>query len=426
ISTALPSISSDLGISDSLGQWLVSGYSLAMAIMVPVTSFAIKRIPTRKLFLSIIALFTLGLVIDVLAVDFTMLLVGRILQAAANGILIAAAQIVLMAIYPREVHGKVMGWYGITLTAAPIVSPTIAGILIDVSGWRSVFVLPLVVMVVSLVATALTFENVLETEKLKFDPLSFILCAIAFGGLTYGISNAVVNPTGIEFIVPTVLGVVGLALFCKRQSTMEKPFLHVGLFRNRQYCLSMVQCILLYMAIMSTSVLCPVCFQQTLGYSATESGLILIPGTLLVAVLSPVMGTLYDRYGIRTMSVVLCFMMFLSNFPMLFVDCDTSIWVLVGLGVLKGIGGSIMMPITTWCVNSVPSKYRADATSLNNAFRTLGGALGVAVFVALMDSRAADLGAIGAMGETFMLVSFLSLAMVVLTLFAKENFRNKD
>ncbi|MCQ2079999.1 MAG: MFS transporter [archaeon] len=228
LSTALPGILVDFDISASTGQWLTSAYSLAMAVMVPVTSFMVKRVPTRRLFILVIGVFTLGLVIDVLAVDFYTLLLGRLLQAGANGVLIAAAQIILLTIYPREVHGKVMGWYGITLTAAPIISPTLAGILIDAFDWRMVFILPLAIMLVSLVCTLLTFEDILDTERLRFDTMSFVLCAFAFGGLTFGVGNVMTEGVvSVLFIVPVLVGAVALALFTRRQLSLEVPFLQI-------------------------------------------------------------------------------------------------------------------------------------------------------------------------------------------------------
>ncbi|MCQ2079971.1 MAG: MFS transporter [archaeon] len=201
--------------------------------------------------------------------------------------------------------------------------------------------------------------------------------------------------------------------------------MQMRLFRSRQFCLSMVCCMLLYIIVMSTSVLGPMCFQMGLGYSAAESGFIMVPGTLLVAVLSPVFGGLYDRHDMRWMVVILSLVMFLSNFLMFYIDHDTPYLWLVFLGVLRGIGGAIMMPFTAWAVNSVEPRYKSDATSLNNAFRTLASAAGLAVFVGVFDSVAIGSTYLDGACQAFLLISLMSIIMLVLGLFSRKNTAEK-
>lgn len=134
LTTALPPIVRDFHISVTTGQWLTSGFSLAMGIMMPLTAFLITRFPTRRLYLTAIIVFIAGLAMCVIAPNFLFMMTGRVLQACGNGILSSMAQVILLTIYPAEQQGTIMGWYGLSVGAAPVVAPTLAGILVDSMG----------------------------------------------------------------------------------------------------------------------------------------------------------------------------------------------------------------------------------------------------------------------------------------------------
>ena len=187
LTTALPPIIKAFDISVTTGQWLTSGYSLAMGTMMPLTAFLITRFPTRKLYLSAIGCFILGLLFCAAAPNFQFMMFGRILQACGNGVLTSMAQVILLTIYPVEKKGSIMGWYGLSVGAAPVIAPTIAGLLVDSVGWRMIFCIAIFIMLISLVFAVFVFDNVLENVITRFDLLSFILSAFAFGGITLGI-----------------------------------------------------------------------------------------------------------------------------------------------------------------------------------------------------------------------------------------------
>ena len=124
LTTALPPIMEDFGITIATGQWLTSGYSLAMGVVMPLTAFLITRFPTRRLYLSGIGMFIIGLLFSIFSGNFAVMMIGRVLQACGNGVLMSAAQVVILSVYPAEKKGTMMGTYGLATTAAPIVAPT--------------------------------------------------------------------------------------------------------------------------------------------------------------------------------------------------------------------------------------------------------------------------------------------------------------
>ena len=209
MTTALPNVVEYFGISTSVGQWITSGYSLAMGVVMPLTAFLITRFPTKKLYLTGIGSFILGLLISIFAGNFGIMMVGRVLQACGNGVLMSAAQVVILTVYPIEKRGTMMGTYGLATTAAPIIAPTIAGLMIDAFGWKSIFYVVLVIMAFSFILSALVFEDVLELQDKKFDFISFVESIITFGGITLGIGNLTsFGLISIEGGLPLAAGIV--------------------------------------------------------------------------------------------------------------------------------------------------------------------------------------------------------------------------
>ena len=180
MTTALPNVVEYFGISTSIGQWITSGYSLAMGMIMPLTAFLITKFPTKKLYLTGIAAFIIGLLISIFAGNFGLMMAGRVIQACGNGILMTAAQVIILTVYPVEKKGTMMGTYGLATTAAPVVAPTIAGLMIDAFGWKSIFWVALVIMAVSFVISRIVFDDVLELQDKKIDVISFVESSVAF------------------------------------------------------------------------------------------------------------------------------------------------------------------------------------------------------------------------------------------------------
>lgn len=394
LTTALPPIVKDLHISITMGQWLTSGYSLAMAIMMPLTAFLINRFPTKKLYCSAIVIFLAGLLICCVAPTFPVMMIGRIVQAAGNGMLTSMAQVIILSIFPSEKKGSAMGWYGLSIGAAPVVAPTIAGIMVDQVGWRMIFAAVAVIMLVALAYAIAVLGNVLDNEAVKFDIISFVFSAIAFGGVTLGIGNiGSYGLTGLRTCIPLLLGIAGSILFVYRQLHLEEPFLDVRILSNRDYAISVIGSMLLYFIMMGSSILMPLYVQQVKGLSATISGLVALPGSLSMAIISPFAGRLFDKLGIKILLFSGSVCLIVSNLGMYFITMDTGVWVAAVFNVIRCIAiGCLMMPLVTWGAGSIDAKKTSHATALLTSLRTISGAIGSAVFVAVMTVAATHKG----------------------------------
>ncbi len=231
----------------------------------PLTAFLIRRLPTKRLYLGGIFTFIAGLIISLLSNSFPVMMTGRVFQACGNGILIAIAQVVILSIYPEEKKGTIMGWYGLASGAAPVIAPTLAGVLVDLINWRAIFGLALAVMLISFLIACLVFEDVLETENKKFDFISFLLSVFAFGGVTLGVGN--ITTYGIASpgtLLPLCLGLITSVIFSWRQFSIQEPFLDLAILKNPSYRLSVIGSMLLYFIMMGSSVIMPLYVQSVM------------------------------------------------------------------------------------------------------------------------------------------------------------------
>ena len=386
MTTALPPISKDLSISVATGQWMTSGYSLAMGIIMPLTAFLIRRLRTKRLYLSGIVIFMLGLVVSLFSNNFLTMMGGRILQACGNGILMAIAQVVLLSIYPEEKRGTIMGWYGLSTSAAPVIAPTLAGILVDMINWRAIFGLALVVMLISFFIACFVFDDVLETCQKKFDTISFLLSIFAFGGVTLGIGNiSAYGFFSVNVMAPLGIGVVTSIMFSFRQFQIQEPFLDLGILKNRTYTISVIGSMTLYFIMMGSSVIMPLYVQSVMGYSATISGLVTLPGSLAMAIVSPFAGKTFDKIGMKTLFVAGATFLIISNLGMCLITMHTPLYIAAIYNMVRCIAiGCLMMPLITWGTSHVDPWLVADATALLISLRTIAGAIGSAVFVGIM------------------------------------------
>ncbi|MGN1032127.1 MAG: MDR family MFS transporter [Intestinibacter sp.] len=435
LSTALPQMVSDLHISVSTGQWITSGYSLAMGIIMPLTAFLITRFPTKKLYLASMMCFILGLLICAVSPNFELMMVGRILQACGNGMLTSMAQVILLTIYPQEKCGSIMGWYGLSVSAAPVIAPTIAGFLIDTVGWRMIFYISIFIMSIAFIFALNVFKDVLNTNKNKFDICSFIISIFAFGGITLGIGNlGSFNFISLQILAPLIIGVIASVLFAYRQLHLEQPFLDIRILKDKNYALSVIGSMLLYFVMMGSSIILPIYVQTIMGRSAITSALVSLPGSLAMTIVSPFAGKIYDKFGMKKLFIAGSAFMLISNIGMIFITMNTSIWLASVYNVIRCVSiGCLMMPLVTWGITNINSSLTAHGTALLTSFRTISGAIGSAVFVGIMTlvgnssiNKYGENAQIHGLNITFLAMSIFTLLLLFIAVFLVKSNKNID
>ena len=306
LNVALPSIMNDFGASASTVQWLSTGYMLVNGILIPITAFLIQKFSVRHLFLSAIALFTIGTFVAGFAPTFGILLAARMVQAAGSAIMMPLLMNVLLTSFPVEKRGGAMGFFGLVMIFAPAVGPTLSGWILQHYTWEMLFHLVSPIAFILLIASFFMLKDKKASVKIHLDYLSVVLSSIGFGGVLYGFSSAGNKGWNVpEVYVTIVIGMVALLFFIVRQFNLKHPMLEFRIFRYPMFALSSVISIVLAMAMFSAMLLLPIYVQTIRGIGTLESGLLMLPGALLMGIMSPITGKLFDKFGGRVLAIML-------------------------------------------------------------------------------------------------------------------------
>lgn len=382
-----------LGIQDSFGtteaisQWLTTLYMLVIGITVPLVAHLSRKMSIRQLMLVAIILFIVGSVIDWLAPDFVLLLIGRVPQAIATGITLPVLQTVAMTRFPPGKTGTAMGIAGVAMGFAPNIGPLIGGALVGSLGWRSFFLMLAVLLAVILVcAVALIAREEAPSHDARLDGLSFLLSTFGFGGLLLGFTNAasfgLVDP---QTLIPLLLGVACLILFIARQKRIQDPLISMAVMGNRTYVASMVGQCALFGSFMGITLIIPLFVQNVCGLSALDAGIVFIPATILAVVFNPVGGILSDRIGARPVIIGGGAFLAVGAVSMAFVDADTPLWLLTLMQTVRGIGvSSIIGPFISWGMSRLPGPLMNDGSIFFVTLRQCCASFGTALMMLLI------------------------------------------
>lgn len=415
VSPALPSIMSEMSVDAATAQWLTTGFTLVNAIMVPITAFLTDRFTTRRLFLVSMILFTCGTALAAWGPSFPVLLGGRLVQAAGAGILMPLVMTVLMWTFPVDRRGTAMGVFGIVIAFAPAAGPTVAGIIIDQANWHVMFWIIAALCLVVIFFAGAVLERGGETNKdVTLDVLSVILSTIGFGGLLYGLSAIGSYGVTADSATGVVIGAVALAFFFRRQLRMEHPMLQVRVLANRKFLIATIIVMLVQGALLAGGILLPILLQSYMGFSATTSGLVLLPGAIIMGAMGPVAGRLFDKHGPRVLAVTGTGILALTTSAFVFMGPGTGLVTLTVIYTVRLFSLSLVnMPISTWGMNALPDKLVNHGTSVQNTFRQVAGSLGTAIIVST--STAVQNAVAGSTDATTAGVFGIHMAFVVAT-----------
>lgn len=383
VSPALPSVMTEMNIDASTAQWLTTGFTLVNAIMIPITAFLTDRFTTRRLFIIAMVIFTAGSVLAGWGPSFVVLLLGRLVQATGAGILMPLVMTVLMWTFPVDKRGTAMGLFGIVIAFGPAIGPTAAGIIIDQATWHDMFYIIAVLSAFVVLVSVFILEKGGDTDKtVTLDIPSVILSSIGFGALLYGLSSIGSYGLSVGSVAGAVVGVVALVLFFRRQLKMEKPMLQVRVLANRKFLVATIIGMLVQGALLAAGILMPIYLQSLMGFSATVSGLVILPGAILMGAMGPIAGRLFDKHGPRVLSLVGMGVLTVTTLAFMFLSSDTGIIFLTVLYTVRmGAIALVNMPITTWGMNALENNLINHGTSVNNTFRQVAGSLGTAIIV---------------------------------------------
>lgn len=389
LNMALNNLIVSFGIHETTAQWLTTGYLLTLGILVPVSGLILQWFTTRQLFIASLIFSIIGTLIGAMAPTFSVLMVARVVQAVGTALLLPLMFNTILMIIPPYKRGKVMGIIGLVIMFAPAVGPTLSGLILKNLSWHWIFWISLPLLVFALVFGIYFMQNVTEPTKPKIDVLSIILSTLGFGGIVFGFSSSGEGGGwgSSTVIISLAVGAIGLLLFSIRQLKMKQPILNLGAFKYPMFTLGLVMVVASMMVILSSMILLPLYLQTSLALSAFIAGLLLLPGGIINGLLSPVMGSLFDRFGPKWLVIPGFVIVTCAMFGFRTITTETTSAIIIGLHIITMIGISmVMMPAQTNGLNQLPRELYPDGTAIMNTLQQVAGAIGTAVAISILSS----------------------------------------
>lgn len=427
MASALPSIMFDFGIDAGIGQWLTSAYLLFLGVMVPCTGYMMEKISVRKLYSGAMGLFSAGCILAVVSDDFTLLLFSRIVQALGAGILLPLPQVVTFRLYNPEKRGAVMGIVGLATGFAPAFGPTFAGCMADGFGWRSIYYAMGGLSLLSLLLAVCKLKEEKRESESTLDIPSVFLSTLGFGGILTAVTDqGNYGLTSVLTWLPFFVGLVCLVSFVRRQFRLKMPLLQLRAFGYRGFMIGTTLLVFTYGSMLSVSTVIAIYIQSIRGYSATVSGLVVLPGALLMAFLNPAAGKVLDRYGPYLLTVFGLFFLSSGTFLMSLLGENTPLILVGSAYTVRMLGiASLLQPLMTWAVNSIPDTYIAHGTAIVNTLRQVGGAVVSSVFISLMTMIKRDRGELTGITISWRATAAVMFACMTAAIFIMREYRKK-
>lgn len=386
---ALTEIMADFTVGPSTAQWLTTGYLLVLAVLVPLSSYLVRWFTTRQLIVGAFMISIIGSLLAAVSPSFSVLLIGRMVQAIGTGIFLPLMFSVVLMIFPIQKRGAVMGIVGLVLTAGPALGPTISGLIISSSSWHYIFWIMIVLYVVVLLIGFSKIDSVSTITKPKVDILSILLSTIGFGGIVYALATmAEISISKPQVWVPLVVGMILLIGFTVRQLKMAEPMINLKVFKYPMYSLGIVMMIATMFSILSVAILTPLYLKSVLAYSAIGAGLLMLPGNVLNIIMSPVVGSNFDKVGAKVFTRIGFFLIAIASILFLVtISSTTPVWQIVAILCMFFLGVSMtIMPAQTNAMNALPAELYADGSAALNTLTQIAGAAGTAIAITMFTS----------------------------------------
>lgn len=384
LAPALPVIMHEMDVNETTVQWLTSIYAMVEAVVIPLNAFLLGRFPVRRLFAGGFVLFALASAGAAIAPSFGWLLLARIFQAMATGVAMPMVWTLVLLMTPRENRGTIMGLVGLVISFAPAIGPPASGAIIDVLGWRMLFAIVAGISVLVVVLTLALLENRAGFERTSFDIPSIVLSCAGMLGLLYGLSTCTSSDTPAASILLMLAGLALLAVFVRRQRTLEVPMLRVETLATRRFRIAVIVCCLMEGGLIAIDVLLPLYLQNSLGCTPTVTGLAMAPAALVGAVAGIVAGRIFDKRGVRGIALWGAGLLFASAVALCFCGADASVAFVAVVYMVETLGWQfISTPCNTWGINALPNEHIQHGNAVLSTLMQVGSSFGTAALVSL-------------------------------------------
>lgn len=414
--TALPQIMEDFNVDANTAQWVTTIFMLTSGIIVPMSAFFMERFTTRQLFFAAMIAFLIGTFLSGVAANFTFLLIGRLIQAIGVGLVTPLVSNIILQITTPENRGSAFGLMILVICFGPAIGPSVAGGVVDALSWRYLFYGTFPIVLILFITSIVFLKNVTETNKnAKIDVLSAVLSTVAFVGILYGLNLIGSKGLGdISTIIWVLVGVVSLFFLVRRQLILDDPMIDFRVFTYKTFSISAILVSIAFATMFGVETILPLYTQDVLGVSALVAGLILLPGAALMGGLSPFVGKLTDKIGVKSLVVIGFAVITLATIPLSFSGLEKTIIIIVIFYSLRMIGtGILMTPVQTGAMNVLPRHLYRHGVAVYSTLTNIAGSIGISVIVGLYSGLASGSDLSGSEAETFSLtMTFLFVTII--------------
>lgn len=370
-------------------QWVITGYTLASAMVIPMSGFLGAKFGNKNIFLYSVAGFTLFSVVCGLAWSASSMILFRIIQGFAGGFIMPIGMSIIYTTFPREKTGTAIGLWGVAAMVAPALGPTFGGYLIQYYSWRLLFFINIPIGILAVVLGKILLKDSPKKEGLKFDTSGAILSMIFFGSLLLALSKGQQEGWTSLFIISLFfVAFFSLLLLIWVELGVKQPVLDLRLFTNLKFTISVIAGSLVMMGMMGGTFLTPLYLQNIQGLTAMQTGLVMMPQSIAMALMMPISGKLADKFGIVPLGILGLAILGVTTLDLHHLTTDTPNHWLNTVLTIRGIGiGLCMMPLTSAGMRAVSLQQVGNASPLSNVCRQVAGSLGIAMFTALMSNR---------------------------------------
>ncbi|MFD0942254.1 DHA2 family efflux MFS transporter permease subunit [Savagea faecisuis] len=385
LNIAIPTIMEEFSVEISTAQWLTTGFMLVNGILIPASAFFVQRFTNRALFISAMAFFTAGTALAMVAPSFLLLVAGRMLQATGSALMMPLLMNIMLVTFPIEKRGSAMGVFGLVMITAPAIGPTLSGWVIEHYSWRTLFGIVLPFAFFILLVAIFKLKNVMDTRPVHLDIFSLLLSSIGFGGILYGFSAAGENGWTHWSVYGTIaVGTIALTIFIIRQLRMKEPLLDLRIYRYPMFALASVISVVISVSMFSAMILTPLYVQNIRGISPFESGILMLPGAIVMGIMSPITGKLFDKYGPKALALTGLTITVFTTFLLSRLGFDDGYYYIMAVYTARMFGMSmVMMPIMTNGLNQLPMESNPHGTAINNTLQQVSGAIGSAILLTI-------------------------------------------
>lgn len=429
LSVALPQLMVDFDITADVAQWLTTGFLLTMAIVIPTTGFLMGRFSRRTLFVAALVAFIIGTALAAAATSFAMMLVARIIQAFGTAVIMPLLMSTTIMLVAPAKRGLMMGLNAVVVSVGPAIGLTLAGIVMNSLSWHWVFILMLPIAAVILVFGAVVLRLPHRRTAVKLDVPSVILAALGFGGIVYALASASAVIAGdLVAIILGVVGVIALVLFVRRQLTRQNDdaaLLDLRPFASPSFRFAVTLIAIAFATMLGAVLILPIYFQDGVGLSVLQTGLLLLGGGLAQAVAAPLFGRLFDKVGARPIIIPATVLVFGGMVALATIGANTPVGLVVTYYVVFSIGlAGILSSMMTASMAALSPQLIPHGSAIVNTLQQLGGAIGTAGMAAALTiggtgAATAATAVLAGTTAAFVLGAVLAAVAVVLAFFVR-------